>query len=152
MNTHLPNELQALDATTGGVFSAPTSGERASRVRAWLATAPEAELMQAVYKELSARDKGAAKALREKLDELKRERHQDELIQEWAQKGEQLRQSNKMSLAQALAWQRDAAKAGVEADAVVVHLEARGGAVTDVEDDFALFHVLHRHGGRGVAQ
>ena len=68
--------------------------------------------MQAVYKELSARDKGAAKALRERLDEIKRERHQDELIQEWVQKGDQLRQSNKMSLAQALAWQRDAAKAG----------------------------------------
>ena len=112
MNTHLPNELQALDATTGGVFSAPTSGERASRVRAWLATAPEAELMQTVYKELSARDKGAAKALREKLDEIKRERHQSELVDEWAQKGEALRLAPKMALSQALAWQRDAAKAG----------------------------------------
>ena len=68
--------------------------------------------MLSVYRELSTRDKGASKALRERLDEIKRERHQSELVEEWAQKGEALRQSSKMALAQALAWQRDAAKAG----------------------------------------
>ena len=98
MNPTLTPELQSLDSATGGVFSAPTSGERAARLKAWLSTAPDHDAMQAVYKELSARDKGAAKALRERLDEIKRERHQDELIQEWVQKGDQLRQSNKMSL------------------------------------------------------
>src|SRR5471030_162297 len=45
---------------------------------------------------------------------------------------------------------RDAAEAGVETDAVVVHLQAGGGAEADVEDDFALLHIFHRHRGRGV--
>jgi hypothetical protein len=112
VNTQPSNELQALDLTTGGIFSAPTSGERAQRVRQWLTTQPDAELMQTVYRELSTRDKGAAKALKERLDELKRERNQTQLVQEWAQKGEAIQQSAKISLAQALAWQRDAAKAG----------------------------------------
>ncbi len=112
MNQHLSSDLQALDASTGGVFSAPTSGERAARLRTWLATQPDVELMQNVYRELSARDKGASKALRERLDEIKRERGQVALVEEWAQKGEALRTAPKMALAQALAWQRDAAKAG----------------------------------------
>ena len=68
-----------LDALTGGVFSAPTSGDRAARVRAWMATDPDPADMQQVYKELSARDKGAAKALREKLDEIKRSKGQEQL-------------------------------------------------------------------------
>jgi hypothetical protein len=53
-----------LDALTGGAFSAATSGERAQRVRQWLAAGPTPEQMQEVYKELSAKDKGAARALR----------------------------------------------------------------------------------------
>ncbi|RYF30179.1 MAG: hypothetical protein EOO23_05720, partial [Comamonadaceae bacterium] len=65
-------DTQALDALTGGAFSAPTSGERAARVRDWLATDPAAEQMQEVYRELSGRDKGAAKLLRERLDEIRR--------------------------------------------------------------------------------
>ncbi len=112
MNPHPNTDLPSLDLATGGAFTAATSGERAARVRAWLATQPEPELMAVVYRELSARDKGAAKALREKLDDLKRERHQSELVEEWVQKGEALRLAPKMALAQALAWQRDAAKAG----------------------------------------
>ena len=62
-----PTEAHPLDALTGGVFSAATSGERAQRVRDWLATEPTPEHMQEVFKELSSKDKGAAKALREKL-------------------------------------------------------------------------------------
>lgn len=112
MNQQANSNLQALDLATGGAFSASTSGERAARVRAWLASEPDPELMASVYRELSSRDKGAAKALREKLDDLKRERHQAELVDEWMQKGEALRVSPKMALSQALAWQRDAAKAG----------------------------------------
>jgi ATP-dependent RNA helicase SUPV3L1/SUV3 len=112
VNQHLSTDIQALDQVTGGVFSAATSGDRAARLRAWLASDPAHETMQSVYRELSARDKGASKALRERLDEIKREKGQAELVQEWAQKGEALRQSPKMALAQALAWQRDAAKAG----------------------------------------
>lgn len=81
-------------------------------MRTWLATEPDVELMQNVYRELSARDKGASKALRERLDDIKRERGQASLVEEWAQKGEALRSAPKMALAQALAWQRDAAKAG----------------------------------------
>ena len=62
-------EAHPLDALTHGVFSAQTSGERMSRVREWLASAPSAEQIQAVFKDLSGKDKGAAKLLREKLDE-----------------------------------------------------------------------------------
>jgi hypothetical protein len=68
--------------------------------------------MQDVYKELSSRDKGAAKNLREKLDELKRARGQDALAAEWAERAQQLLGSSRINIADALAWQRDAAKAG----------------------------------------
>ncbi len=101
-----------LDALTGGVFSAPTSGDRAARVRAWMATDPDPADMQQVYKELSARDKGAAKALREKLDEIKRSKGQEQLGVEWAAKAEALLDARRLNIADAMAWQRDAAKAG----------------------------------------
>ena len=107
-----PSDSQALDALTGGAFSAPTSGDRAARVREWLATDPSPEQMQEVFRELSARDKGAAKPLREKLDELKRAKAQASLALEWAARGEALRDVPRLNLADALAWQRDAAKAG----------------------------------------
>ena len=75
-------DTQALDALTGGAFSAPTSGERAARVRDWLATNPTPEQMQDVYKDLSARDKGAAKLLREKLDDIRRTKGQEAIAAE----------------------------------------------------------------------
>jgi len=105
-------EPHPLDALTGGVFSAATSGDRAARLREWLATGPTAEQMQEVHKELSARDKGAAKPLREKLDELKRAKGQELLAAEWAGKAEALLAGSRLNIADALAWQRDAAKAG----------------------------------------
>ncbi|MDB5731375.1 MAG: hypothetical protein JWQ03_1270, partial [Variovorax sp.] len=106
------HDLPALDTLTGGAFTAPTSGERAARVRDWLASSPGAEQMQAVFKELSTRDKGAARLLREKLDELKRAKGQEVIAAEWAQKAEALLAQPKLNIADALAWQRDAAKAG----------------------------------------
>lgn len=107
-----PHDTQALDALTGGAFSAPTSGERAARVRDWLASNPSAEQMQEVFKELSARDKGAAKLLREKLDEIRRSKGQELLATEWADKAQALLAAGKVNIADAMAWQRDAAKAG----------------------------------------
>ncbi len=101
-----------LDALTGGAFSAPTSGERAAKVREWLASNPSTTQMQEVFKELSARDKGAAKPLREKLDDIKRSASQDQVAQEWADKAQALLSAAKLNIADALAWQRDAAKAG----------------------------------------
>lgn len=105
-------DLSGLDALTGGVFTAQTSGERSARLREWLATEPSVEQMQDVYKELSSRDKGAAKNLREKLDEIKRARGQDALAAEWAERAQQLLGLKRINIADALAWQRDAAKAG----------------------------------------
>ncbi|MBX3657899.1 MAG: DUF349 domain-containing protein [Ramlibacter sp.] len=105
-------DTQALDALTGGAFSAPTSGERAARVRDWLATQPAAETMQDVHRELSGRDKGAAKLLREKLDEIKRSKGQEAIAAEWAEKGQALLALARLNVADAMAWQRDAAKAG----------------------------------------
>ncbi|HAJ13665.1 MAG TPA: hypothetical protein DCM06_14045, partial [Comamonadaceae bacterium] len=45
--------VHPLDAETGGVFSAATSGERLTRLREWLATGPSWELMSEVFKDLS---------------------------------------------------------------------------------------------------
>ncbi|MES2281737.1 MAG: DUF349 domain-containing protein [Pseudomonadota bacterium] len=105
-------EAHPLDGLTGGAFSAPTSGERAARIRTWLATEPTAEQMADVYKDLANRDKGAAKPLKEKLDELKRSKGQEAVAAEWAEKAQALLATSKLNLADALAWQRDAAKAG----------------------------------------
>ncbi|MDM0012068.1 DUF349 domain-containing protein [Variovorax sp. J22P168] len=106
------HDLQSLDTLTGGAFTAPTSGERAQRIRDWLAANPSPEQMQDVFKELSGRDKGAARLLREKLDELKRAKGQEALAVEWTHKAEALLAQPKLNIADALAWQRDAAKAG----------------------------------------
>ncbi len=107
-----PNDTHSLDTLTGGAFSAPTSGERAARVREWLAASPSVEQMQEVFRELSGRDKGAAKPLREKLDEIKRTRGQEVIAAEWAEKAKALLEVGKLNIADAMAWQRDAAKAG----------------------------------------
>jgi hypothetical protein len=106
------NDTRSLDALTGGAFSAPTSSERAARVRDWLAANPSTEQMQEVFRELSGRDKGAAKLLRERLDEIKRSRGQEAIAAEWAEKAGSLLGSGKLNIADAMAWQRDAAKAG----------------------------------------
>ena len=105
-------DLATLDALTGGALTAPTSGERSARLRDWLASNPSPDVMQQVLKEMSARDKGAAKPLREKLEEIKRTKAQDLLAQEWADKAHNLLQATQFKMADALAWQRDAAKAG----------------------------------------
>lgn len=101
-----------LDSLTGGAFSAPTSGERAARLREWLATEPTHEQMAEVYKDLSQRDRGAAKPLKEKLDEQKRQKTQEQIAVDWAQKAQALLDQSRMNLADAMAWQRDAARAG----------------------------------------
>ena len=106
------NEPHPLDALTGGAFSAHTSTERTTRIRDWLASTPSAEQMQAVFKELSGKDKGAAKLLRERLDEIKRSKGQESIAQEWADKAQVLLAVAKLNIADAMAWQRDAAKAG----------------------------------------
>ncbi|MBX9835673.1 MAG: DUF349 domain-containing protein, partial [Burkholderiaceae bacterium] len=89
-----------------------TSGERAARIREWLTTQPTPEQLQEVFKELSGRDKGAARAVRERLDELRRAKNQEAIAAEWADKAAALLGAAKLNIADALAWQRDAAKAG----------------------------------------
>lgn len=101
-----------LDALTGGAFSAPTSGERTARIREWLTTSPSLEQMSDVFKELSHRDRGASKPLKEKLDELKRQKSQEQIAVEWAAKAQAMLDQARLNLADALAWQRDAARAG----------------------------------------
>ena len=81
-------------------------------IREWLATSPTTEQLQQVFKELSVKDKGASKLVREKLDEIKRSRTQATIALEWADKAQALLALSKLNLADALAWQRDAAKAG----------------------------------------
>ena len=105
-------DVQALDSLTGGAFAAQTSGERAAKLRDWLLTEPSQEDLQHVYKEISTRDKGAAKVLREKLDELKRSQGQDVLAAEWAERANSMLTASRLNIADAMAWQRDAAKAG----------------------------------------
>lgn len=101
-----------LDTLTGGAFSAQTAGDRAARIREWLATDPAPESLGTVFKELSVKDKGAAKLVRERIDEVRRLKGQDALIAEWAEKANALLALPKLNIADALAWQRDAAKAG----------------------------------------
>ena len=107
-----PLDLAALDQSTGGAFTAATSGERSARLREWLVTEPSVDMLAEVYREMSSRDKGAAKVLKEKLDELKRLQGQDALVSDWALKAEQLLQAPRLNIGDAMAWQRDAAKAG----------------------------------------
>ena len=111
-SSNKPTDFSLLDSWTAGAFTAATSGERATRLRDWLAKSPSHEQVQEVYREMSGRDKGAAKVLKERLDELKRAREQDSLVSEWAAKAEQLLASARLNIADAMAWQRDAAKAG----------------------------------------
>ncbi len=101
-----------MDALTHGAFSAHTSGERMACIREWLASGPSGEQLQQVFKELSVKDKGAAKLVREKLDDIKRSKTQATIALEWADKAQALLALSKLNLADALAWQRDAAKAG----------------------------------------
>ena len=105
-------DVQILDAMTGGAFVAQTSGERAAKLREWLVKEPSYEDLQLVFKEISTRDKGAAKVLREKLDELKRSHGQEVLAAEWAERARAMLSSTRLNIADAMAWQRDAAKAG----------------------------------------
>ena len=106
------NDIALLDSLTGGAFTAPTSGERAARVREWLLTTPAPEQLADVFKELSVKDKGAAKLIREKIDEARRAKGQEAVAAEWASKAQTLLDMVKLNIADALAWQRDAAKAG----------------------------------------
>ena len=106
------NDIRQLDELTGGAFSAPTSGERATRVRAWLARDPAQDQLQEVFRELGARDKGAARPVRERLDEIRRAKGQAVVAAEWTAKAQTLLSVAKLNIADALAWQRDAAKAG----------------------------------------
>lgn len=105
-------DLAHWDSLTGGAFSAPTAGERAARVRDWLQGNPAPDQLADVFKELSVKDKGAAKLVRERLDEAKRAKGQEALVGEWSTKAEALLGMVKLNIADALAWQRDAAKAG----------------------------------------
>ena len=73
------SEQHPLDALTGGAFSAETSGDRAARIRDWLTTQPSVEQLQEVHKELNGRDKSAARAVRERLDEIRRTENQEKI-------------------------------------------------------------------------
>ena len=105
-------ESHPLDVLTGGAFSAATSGERAARIRDWLASLPAEESLQDVFKELVVRDKNVARLVRERLDEIRRVKEQEVIAVEWAQKASALLAAATLDVAQAVAWQRDAAKAG----------------------------------------
>lgn len=105
-------DIAQLDSLTGGAFSAATAGDRASRIREWLQGNPGADLLAEVFRELSVKDKGAAKLVRERLDEAKRAKGQELLATEWATRAQALIDTAKLNIADALAWQRDAAKAG----------------------------------------
>ena len=105
-------DIAYLDGLTGGAFTAPTSGERVARVRDWLQGSPGHDQLSMVFKELSVKDKGAAKLVRERLDDAKRTKGQETLVVEWATRAQTLLQTPKLNIADAMAWQRDAAKAG----------------------------------------
>jgi hypothetical protein len=111
-HSHDPSELAALDQLTGGVFSSANAAERAVRTQAWLTQTPGEPDLQRVYRELATKDKGSARLVRERLDELKRQHQQTELAETWSIKAQQLLSAPRLNVADALAWQRDAAKVG----------------------------------------
>jgi hypothetical protein len=136
-------DLPTLDQMTGGIFGAMTSSERTARVRAWLETDPSTELMQAAFKELSTRDKGACRPLRERLDDLKRVKNQEALAQEWAASAQALLDLPRMNMADGMAWQRDAAKAGAPLSkeplaTLKVKLADRVAKIEDVQHQVAV--------------
>ena len=140
MPTHSPKNLEIaqLDGITGGAFSAPTSGDRSARVRVWLTGNPDVELMQAVFKELSVKDKGAARWIKDRLDDARRTKGQEQLIAEWALRAQTLLDAAKINMADAMAWQRDAAKAGAPLSkeplaALKLQLAERVRAIEDLE-------------------
>ncbi|MGQ0711117.1 MAG: DUF349 domain-containing protein [Rhodoferax sp.] len=106
------SDLAQLDELTHGAFTAPTAGERAARIRDWLATQPTSEQLAQVFRELSVKDKGAAKLVRERIDEARRIKDQEALSAQWADKAQALLGLVRLNIADAMAWQRDAAKAG----------------------------------------
>ena len=107
-----PLDMAHLDPLTAAIFQASTSGDRSARLREWLQTGPHEALLHEVYRELSSKDKGVAKQLKEKIDDLKRSHGQEALANDWAQKAELILSAPRLNMADALAWQRDAAKAG----------------------------------------
>ncbi len=107
-----PLDLAHLDPLTAAIFQAATSGDRSARLREWLQTGPSEALLHEVYRELSSKDKGVAKQLKEKIDDIKRSHGQEALANDWAQKAELILSAPRLNMADALAWQRDAAKAG----------------------------------------
>lgn len=106
------HDLDALDQLTQGAFSAATSGDRSACLRQWLSTEPDMALVQEVFVQMSHKDKGAAKLLKERIDEHKRQGQQDVLVHDWAERAQALLSGARLNIADAMAWQRDAAKAG----------------------------------------
>jgi hypothetical protein len=136
-------DLPTLDQMTGGIFGSMTSSERTARVRAWLETDPDTELMQAAFKELSTRDKGACRPLRERLDDLKRVKNQESLAEQWAVSAQALLDLPRMNMADGMAWQRDAAKAGAPLSkeplaTLKTKLAERVGKIEDVQHQVAV--------------
>lgn len=101
-----------VDPLFSRVTSANSSAERVAAVQVWLASSPSVDQLQAAFKEVQARDKGAAKPIKERLDEARRVEHQDTQNAIWAEKAQALLDQQRLKLADALAWQRDAARAG----------------------------------------
>lgn len=107
-----PFDLASQDPLIAAIFQAATSGDRSARLREWLQTSPSEAQLHEVYRELSSKDKGVAKQLKEKIDEIKRSHGQEALASDWARKAEQILSAPRLHVADAMAWQRDAAKAG----------------------------------------
>jgi ATP-dependent RNA helicase SUPV3L1/SUV3 len=107
-----PLDSVNMDPLIAGIFQAATSGDRSARLREWLQTGPSEASLHEVYRELSSKDKGVAKQLKEKIDEIKRSHGQEALASDWAQKAALILSAPRLNMADALAWQRDAAKAG----------------------------------------
>lgn len=107
-----PAPPHPLDAVTGGVFSASNTAKRLECVNQWLASNPEPALLQQVYKALSASDKGAAKPIRQRMNDIRQSNQQEEAGQDWAVKAEKILAATTFHIADGMAWLRDAAKAG----------------------------------------
>ena len=81
MTAHSENSLDptTLDQLTGGAITATTALARTQLIKSWLESspAPTYEQLNEVFKLLSAKDKGAARQVRESMDEIKKAQNQE---------------------------------------------------------------------------
>ncbi|MDI9336249.1 MAG: hypothetical protein QM520_04385 [Gammaproteobacteria bacterium] len=113
--SHLPSPI-SISPDIQAIVVAQSSQERSELVRHWLDSQPSKESLQYLYRLLVDKDKGSARNIRLRLDELKNGDQYAMQVGEWLSSAGELLENNATSLGQLLAWQRDLAKTKLAVD------------------------------------